>query len=175
MMQDNKIIVLVGIMGCGKSSVAKILSQRLKIPLYDLDVLIENDMQEKIANIFSLYGEEFFRKKESAMLKDIIARKDYSFVLSLGGGTFVSEANQKILDKQNIITIFLHTKFEILVERLQHDTKRPLLQQPNKWDVLKNLYQVRLPYYQKAKFEIDNSTLNKEETADKILELLGEV
>ncbi|MFN5350991.1 MAG: shikimate kinase, partial [Alphaproteobacteria bacterium] len=60
MMQDNKIIVLVGIMGCGKSSVAKILSQRLKIPLYDLDVLIENDMQEKIANIFSLYGEEFF-------------------------------------------------------------------------------------------------------------------
>lgn len=166
----NKIIVLTGMMGCGKTTVGKLVAKNLKIPFYDLDIKIENEVQEEIPNIFKKYGEEFFRKKESEVLEKII-QNNYALVLSLGGGAFISQHNRNILSKSNIITIWLDTSFEVLFERLKNSKKRPLLQSGDLQEKLKNLLEQRNVFYSKANYKIDNSEISKKQVAEQIVKI----
>lgn len=166
----NKIIVLTGMMGCGKTTVGKMVAKNLNIPFYDLDIKIENEVQEEISNIFKKYGEDFFRKKESEVLEKII-QNNYGFVLSLGGGAFVSKHNRDLLNKPNIITIWLNTSINALIERLRTSKKRPLLQGGDLEKKLTDLLEQRNVFYSKANYKIDNSEISKKQVAEKIVEI----
>ena len=122
----NKII-LVGYMGSGKTEIGKLVSKNAKIPFYDLDHLIENELSKSINQIFSDHGEVFFRKKEHEVFAKMI-HTEASFVLSLGGGTPCYANNHLLLQSEGAVSVYLKANIATLAERLSDNKSgRPLL------------------------------------------------
>lgn len=120
-------IVLVGYMGSGKSTIGKVLSQKIGIPFYDLDALIEKIEATSITEIFKEKGEIYFRKIESQIATDFIQNND-TFILALGGGTPCYANNHLLLQQNDVISIYLNTSVTELTNRLEHIKEtRPLL------------------------------------------------
>ncbi|NBL66041.1 AAA family ATPase [Flavobacterium sp. NST-5] len=120
-------IVLLGYMGCGKTSVGKILSEKTNIPLTDLDDLIEKRENNSVKNIFATRGEIYFRRIEHQILKEILSSPE-SLIVSLGGGTPCYANNHQFLNGENIVSFYLKASIKTLYDRLYHETdKRPLL------------------------------------------------
>ena len=122
----GKNIVLIGFMGCGKTSVGIKLSYRLHLPVADTDKMIEQRQGRSISDIFAEEGEEAFRQMETELLREI-AEKNYERILSVGGGTPVREENRELLGRCGTV-VYLRAKPETIYERLKDDTTRPLLQ-----------------------------------------------
>lgn len=121
-----KHILLIGFMGCGKSSVGYRLSYKLRKCLIDTDRLIEQREGMSITEIFEQKGETYFRYKETECLKGL-ANELGSRIVSVGGGTPVREENRKIL-KESGIVVYLKASSDTIYSRVKHDTRRPLLQ-----------------------------------------------
>ena len=121
-----KNIVLIGFMGCGKSTVGKVLAKRLQLLVEDTDKLIEAREGRTISDIFAKEGEGYFRDLETGLLQEISAESKVR-ILSVGGGTPVRLENRKLI-KQCGLVIYLRVCPETVYERVKHDTKRPLLQ-----------------------------------------------
>lgn len=120
-------IVLVGYMGCGKSTIGKELSKIIGIPFYDLDEIIQNSEEETIRNIFSVKGEIYFRKIESLIFKNFINNNE-DFILALGGGTPCYANNHEILQATEINSFYLKGSIETLTSRLSKEKEnRPLI------------------------------------------------
>ena len=152
----KKKIVLIGMMGSGKSTIGKILSKMLKFNFIDTDILIEKKCGLKITKIFDKYGEEYFRRKEEKIVSKILCYKS-SFVISLGGGVFLNKNLQKQILKKTI-SIWLKPSFKTIYDRCKKSNHRPLIK--NKNDLrfnLKKLIKKRYPIYSKANITI---TLN---------------
>ncbi|KHE73135.1 shikimate kinase [Halobacillus sp. BBL2006] len=113
-------IFLIGFMGSGKSTVAKQLSEKLGQPYIEMDESIEKQEGMSIAEMFSHYGESYFRKKEMEFLENI--SKDV--IVSTGGGVILSEENRRVLSKG--IVVYLKASWKTIVNRLEEDTSRPL-------------------------------------------------
>ena len=123
-MKYNKII-LIGMMGSGKSTISKILSEKLNLPLFDTDEIFEQQTNCKITDFFKNNGEEKFRKIESEILKET-AKQD-NCIISTGGGIILKENNRDILFKDDILTIYLKATSETIYQRIKNDKTRPLL------------------------------------------------
>ena len=164
-MKSKKNIVLIGMMGSGKSSIGKILSKKLNVSFIDIDRKIEEVESLSISDIFKKNGEKYFRKiEEKISLKYL---KSENNVISLGGGSIVSKKIRKII-KQNSYSIYLKVKFENLQNRLKFSTKRPLLNKNlNNSEILKNILEDRKKYYEKADLIINNDS-DKFQTLKKI-------
>lgn len=121
----GKNIILIGFMGCGKTTTGLKLSYRLHMPVDDTDKLIERKQGRSITDIFAQDGEEAFRQMETDLLREI-SEKRYEHIISVGGGMPVREENQKLL-KQCGTVFYLRAKAETIYERLKSDTSRPLL------------------------------------------------
>jgi len=122
----NKIILL-GYMGSGKSTIAKLLAEKTTIPFIDLDDRIESQEKLSIKTIFETKGEIYFRKIEHAILKCLM-ESDESFILSLGGGTPCYAGNHKFLNGNRILSVYLKASISELSERLARDkSKRPAI------------------------------------------------
>ena len=121
---ENPNIVLIGMRGGGKTSVAKLLSEQLKKEFVDIDDLIEEREGMKIADTVERRGWEYFRDRESEVVADVAKRKDV--IISTGGGVIQRPENIAAL-KENGLLIFLNTPAEILAERIDHDPGRPHL------------------------------------------------
>lgn len=120
-------VVLVGYMGSGKSSVGALLASKLGIPFFDLDVVIEQEEQLSVNEIFAKKGEIYFRKKEHDVLQKLLKKKEI-FVLSLGGGTPCYFDNHELITQENCVSFYLKGTTETLSHRLLADIeKRPLL------------------------------------------------
>ena len=119
-------VVLIGFMGCGKSSVAVKLSYRLKRQMTDTDRLIEKKQGKSIREIFEQDGEEAFRQMETQTLQEL-KETAKNQVISVGGGTPVREENRTLMKEIGKV-VYLRAKAETLYERLKKDTNRPLLQ-----------------------------------------------
>ena len=119
-------VVLIGFMGCGKSSVAVKLSYRLKRQMTDTDRLIEKKQGKSIRDIFEQDGEEAFRQMETQTLQEL-KETAKNQVISVGGGTPVREENRTLMKEIGKV-VYLRAKAETLYERLKKDTNRPLLQ-----------------------------------------------
>ena len=118
-------IILIGFMGVGKTSVGKELAKRLEVDFMDTDCEIEKIVNKDIPEIFKNYGEKYFRKLETKVLKDLIQQND--IIISTGGGIITSEENREILKNEEKI-IFLDASTEIIIEHLSKEVnKRPLL------------------------------------------------
>lgn len=122
----NMRLFLIGFMGSGKTHWGKILSQKLAIPFADLDSLIVAEEQHSVAEIFKINGEDYFRSREEALLRNF-ALSHPEFVLSCGGGTPCFNDNIRFMKQQGVV-IWLNTPVKILRERLILEQKsRPLI------------------------------------------------
>lgn len=152
----SQAIIITGFMGSGKSTLAKHLAKKLpNMVCVDLDSFIEKETGLSIKEIFIKYGEQVFRKLESRLLSLVLKKFD-NFILSLGGGTFASPHNIRLIQrKTNGIIIFLDTPFPIIWERIQNDGNRPLVRLG--YNKVKELFLDRRPYYKKG----SNLIINK--------------
>ncbi len=156
-----KKFIIVGMPGCGKSTMAKYLCSQTSLTFYDLDREIENNEGKKIKEIFSDKGENYFRKVESIVLKKIIKEKE-NFILATGGGTPCFNDNMKIINKYGI-SIFLNTSIDVLEERISRNKKRPLFNNSiNLKTDLINLLEKRNSFFSSSNYIIENN--NREKT-----------
>lgn len=119
-------IILIGFMGCGKTSVGIRLSYQLRRAFLDTDKLIERAQGKEISEIFAEVGEAGFRDMETQLLRDMIGTEQGK-IISTGGGLPIREQNRKLLKELGTV-VYLKLKPETVYERLKEDTKRPLLQ-----------------------------------------------
>ncbi len=157
-------------MGSGKSTIGKVLSERLEYDFYDTDKLVEKVVGKKIKEIFEQNGEQYFRLKESEELDK--TRKLKNAVIATGGGIIENEKNRLFLKEEKKV-IFLDSSIERQYDRTKESQKRPLLNNGDSMKILKNLYQKRLSFYQevsKLKISMDNLTEGK--IFEKILDFL---
>ena len=166
------IVVLLGYMGCGKSTVGQVLAENMEANFLDLDDYIEQKQQKSVSEIFNSNGEVFFRKIESEAVKHLCNSSD-SLVLALGGGTpCYSDTMQFLINHPNVRTVFLNLSIKNLSERLIHEkTKRPLIANINDGDIpefiAKHLFE-RSFYYNQAEIGIQTDALSVSEIVAKI-------
>jgi shikimate kinase len=164
---EHKTIVLIGISGCGKTTIGKRLAKKLKLPFYDVDIYIEKEQEKSIKEIF-LNGEEYFRKIESLALEEIV-NKGGCKVISTGGGVVKNSKNMELFGK-DFIVIFLNRNIEEIAGDVDV-SNRPLLS--GDLSKIYELYEQRLPLYRKyCDFEIRHKESIKE-TIDEILHILS--
>ncbi|HIE90662.1 MAG TPA: shikimate kinase [Methylophilaceae bacterium] len=140
--QNN--IFLIGLMGAGKTTIGKQLSQRLGKTFYDTDHEVEKRTGVKVSVIFELEGEAGFRKREAGVIKDLALLDD--IVLATGGGAVLSEANRQVLQNNGHV-IYLRAAVDDLWKRMRWDKQRPLLQNVDIRATLEALYTERHPLY----------------------------
>ncbi|MCA0132361.1 shikimate kinase [Winogradskyella alexanderae] len=168
------IVVLLGYMGSGKSTIGSYLANILNYDFIDLDTFIELQEKSKIAEIFRTKGEIYFRKKEAQYLRDILDNSN-NLVLALGGGTpcYAINMNQ-ILNRQNVKSFYLRLSVSQLTDRLLNEKdKRPLISHIKTKDDLqefigKHLFE-RANYYNKSHVIIDVQNSSVKDTTEAIL------
>lgn len=160
-------------MGAGKTSVGKILAQRLGWKFHDLDQLIESREQRSIAAIFDEVGETGFRKIETAALTELLeqSRMDLGSIVALGGGAFVQQKNRDALQQAGAITVLLTAPVEELQQRCQSADVRPLARDKNKFE---QLFASRREAYNLAQFKVDTSGKQVQQVALEIEQMLKE-
>src|SRR5512146_1194982 len=163
--------VLVGFMGAGKSTVGRILAQRLGAEFVDVDETIEAAAGESIKEIFAARGEEAFRKLETEAIRDAVSVPGR--VVAAGGGAFVVEANRRLLKRY--APVFFHdVSMETVLERLSADRSRPLFPGRKDEEKLRDMMEIRRPAYQEADFTVSTDGRSAPEIADRIAALLAQ-
>lgn len=163
-----KNIVLVGLMGCGKTTVAKALKTRFdKFELIDIDDVIEKFQNMKIDKIFKTYGEKFFRELENKFVKKYSMKS--TKIISTGGGACENIDNVEALQQRGVI-FYLKATPQTLYQRLKNDKTRPKLQNTDMLQTLENLLKKREKNYELADFEIDVNENNIEQIVEEIAE-----
>lgn len=168
--QVNKTIVMVGMMGAGKTAVGRALATRLHVPCLDSDAEIVEAANMSIAEIFDRDGEAFFREKESQVIARLLENE--RCVLSTGGGAFLSKRNRDMITAQGV-SVWLNADLELLWSRVKHKDTRPLLRTPNPKATLTEIYHARVPEYAKADLRVDaEAELSIDEMAARVLDAL---
>ena len=157
-------IYLIGMMGSGKSTLGKTLSEKIQKPFIDLDSEIEKATGKSITEIFDIDGEEQFRKMETKQLKQ------YSeSIVACGGGIVLNNANREFINENGIAILLLATMGQ-LAQRLSSSNNRPLLADDNTEEALTKLWMERLiDYSDTANFTIETDGKNPEQLTEEIL------
>ena len=162
-------IILVGMMGAGKTTIGKLLSNQLGVNFIDLDRKIEEKSGVKINTIFEIEGEQGFREREYLALNEALAEE--KVVISTGGGVVVKAINRSLMQKSEAMVVYLKANLDILVGRLKNDKTRPMLDKNNKPLSLQKLLSEREPFYENlADFIIDTSHLKTNDVLKTITE-----
>ena len=170
MNQSGKSIVLIGMMGVGKTCVGRCLQRRTKLALVDTDDVVASKFGISIPEIFSKYGEQGFREAETQTLRELDPAKPT--IIVTGGGIVLRAKNVDFLKRLGII-VWLDGNEETLFERASRARIRPLLQGENPREAFAQMLQARLPLYAKVgNIRIDTSVLTDQEVAVAILSKL---
>ncbi len=165
-------IVLTGFMGTGKSKIGRRLAKKLRMSYLDTDELIEEREKDSISAIFKKRGEEYFRRLETKIVKEVTLLDNY--VISTGGGVVLREENIRALKKDALI-ICLFASPEVILKRTEGNENRPLLEMNNQKKRIEELLTLRKPFYEKADFSVDTSALDSEGVVvEEIIEFLEE-
>lgn len=148
----KKTVVLVGMMGAGKTAVGKAVAARLGVPFLDSDEEIVRAANMTIAEIFERDGEEFFRDKETQVLTRLL--EEQCGILSTGGGAFLAQRNRAVIREKGV-SVWLRADLRLLWNRVRHKTTRPLLRTDNPYETLRGLYEARVPLYARADIAVD--------------------
>ncbi len=140
-------IILCGFMGSGKSTIGGLLAKKMGMSFIDLDRYIEKQENRTISRIFEESGEAYFREKEREA--SVTLGRKQGLVVAAGGGTLTFEENVKAF-RENGRIVLLSITPEAVALRLKNDTTRPLLAVPDKLGAIKELFEKRLPLYEKA-------------------------
>ena len=165
-MEIKKNIVLLGMMGSGKSTIGSLLAKKLDRILIDIDKKIEKIENQKISQIFELKGEAYFRELEFNVT--IQSLKDNNKIISLGGGAFMNQELRKII-KQKSKTFWLYWNADTLIKRIKNNDKRPVVKNMNHIEI-KKLISERNKIYYFSDFKIICESLKKAEIVDKIFQ-----
>ena len=166
-MKSKKNLVLIGMMSSGKSTIGRLLANKLKFKFFDIDKIIENETKMKITEIFKIKGENFFRNLEEKTTIKLLNFSDV--VISLGGGGFINETIRKETNTKSK-TFWLDWNLDTLISRIRKRNNRPVALALNN-NELKNLIIKRSKYYSKAKYKINCQKLTRPEIIKKILNL----
>jgi len=165
----RKNIVITGFMGTGKNVVAKELARKLKMEFIDMDQIIEEVQGMSIADIFTRYGEKYFRAQENKLVKELSQKEN--IVIATGGGTLLSSDNARILSQRGQI-ICLYADSQTIYNRVVRKNNRPLLKGENVSSEINRLLEERKKIYDNIKWKIDTTNLNIQEVTDKTITLL---
>ena len=146
-------VVLVGLMGAGKSTVGRRLALRLKLEFVDADTAIEEAAGKTIPEIFADHGEAEFREGERRVIARLL--EDGQHVLATGGGAFMNETTRANIKKHGI-SVWLNAGLELLLERVSRRNDRPLLQQEDPEAVMRRLIDQRYPTYATADVSVES-------------------
>lgn len=160
-------VYLVGFMGAGKSTVARVLGKRLDWKVEDVDTLIERDERRDIPTIFRQDGEPYFRAKERAILIGLLPER--GVVVASGGGTFSDPGNRELMLRDGAV-VWLDAPFATVVNRVPLDGRRPLASDRLE---MEQLYNQRLAAYRQAHLRVDAGKGSVEELVEYIVEWLG--
>ena len=166
----NAPIVLIGLMGAGKTSVGRRLAQRLEHNFIDADDEIVKAAGCSIPEIFDVYGEKAFRDVEERVIERLIG--EGSMVLATGGGAYMAERTRNNIDT-HAISVWLRADLETLVNRTSRRSGRPLLNVGSPREILKKLMEIRYPIYGVADVIVDTGQESLEATVDKVITRLN--
>jgi len=161
----DKTLFLVGMMGCGKTSIGRRLARIYSVPFVDADQEMEKAGGGDVCYLFERYGEQDFRRIEEKIMKRLLDGE--ICVLASGGGAFISEATRKIV-KEKAVSVFLDAHVLTIIRNTAGRTHRPLLNTDNPEKVIRTLLEKRRPFYEQA----DLSVVYKEETMGQLLRIL---
>ena len=164
----KKNLVLLGMMGVGKTTLGKLVAKNQGLEFIDTDANIENKNSMTINEIFEQKGENFFRLEEKKEILNSLSKQDC--VIALGGGAFMNKTIRESVLK-NAISVWLDIDLKILNQRLKWNQKRPLLKKYSNQKKLNELYEQRKNIYQLANHKIVCDKLNKENIVNRIIRL----
>jgi shikimate kinase len=166
----RKTVVLVGMMGAGKTAIGTAVARDLGVPFLDSDAEIERAANRTIAEIFARDGEPFFREKETQVIRRLLGTR--RCILSTGGGAYMSDLNRKLIHDSGV-AVWLKADLDLLWSRVRHKDTRPLLRTPDPYGTLKALYEARLPNYAQAELQVEaRPDYSIDETAGKVIAAL---
>lgn len=145
---SEKHIVLVGLMGAGKTSVGRQLAAQMNRPFVDTDIESEYSAGLRISDIFEIYGEPTFRELEEKVVARVL-KADKPSIIATGGGAYISEKSQKNIAKYGV-SIWLNASLDTLMRRIVTTAHRPILQTGDRRATLENLIEARYPIYARA-------------------------
>lgn len=164
-------VVLVGMMGSGKTAVGKVLAHKLDVPFLDSDAAIEEAAQATIAEIFARDGEPFFRDRETEVIGRLLSGAPA--VLSTGGGAFMQERNRALIGARGV-SVWLNADLDTLWDRVRHKDTRPLLRTRDPRGTLAALYAARVPAYALADLAVRTEPgFSIEDTANRVIAALA--
>ncbi|TXI91110.1 MAG: shikimate kinase [Neisseriales bacterium] len=168
-----KNIIIVGITGVGKTTIGKVLAEKLDKQFIDLDKYIEVTCGVDIPTIFELEGEVGFRDRETLALKQVVSQMD-NYVLSLGGGCVIRSENRQIITRSNSLVLQLLADLNVLVERLvKSPNKRPLLANQDIRNKIQNLLDERKEFYDAVSdLTINTTNLKPTQVVNKVTQYL---
>ena len=166
----TKNIVLVGLMGCGKTTVGRRLARRLGLEFVDSDHEIERAADMSVSDIFSSFGEEEFRAGERRVIARLLTGKPK--IIATGGGAFIDDETRSLI-KKGSLSIWLDADIDILVERTGRRDTRPLLRGGNPEEILRRLAKERAPFYAQANLKVQSGDGPHEDVVRNIVNKLA--
>lgn len=161
-----KTIVLIGMMGSGKTTIGKLLGEKLTLRSIDIDVIIEQNEKRTVSEIFQNEGEKYFRNIERETIKKNFTNKD--LIISLGGGAFEDQLTQELLLKNSTV-IYLKTSPNVILERIKNNTNRPLLKNQMTIEKIQSIILQRQKNYELANITILTDNKNTDKIVEEIL------
>ena len=168
----KKTVVMVGMMGAGKTAVGRAVAAKLNAPFLDSDAEIEAAANLSVPEIFARDGEAFFRKRETEVIARLLdtARG----ILSTGGGAFLAQANRDVITQRGV-SVWLDADLDLLWNRVRHKDTRPLLRTRDPKATLSALYAERVPFYAQADISVPcDAGLSIDAMADRVIAALAD-
>jgi shikimate kinase len=166
----DRLIVLVGLMASGKTSVGRVVAQKLGLPFVDADQEIETAARMTIPEIFASHGENYFRDGERRVIARLL--KHGPAVLSTGGGAFMNAETREGIARRGV-SVWLKADLETLMRRARRRSNRPLLQTADPEAAMRRLMEERSPVYALADITVDSQDGTHEAMADLVIERLA--
>lgn len=167
----RRTVVLVGMMGSGKTAIGRALAQLLDVPYVDSDAEIEAAANASISEIFERSGEPFFRDREAEVIARLLLSEPC--VLSTGGGAYLADRNRSAISKHGV-AVWLDADLDLLWERVRHKDTRPLLRTANPRQTLGEIFEARAPIYRMADLRAEaKPEFSIDEMTDEVLRVLA--
>lgn len=169
-----QLTTIIGMMGAGKSKLGYIVSKSLNVNFYDIDDLIEKDLNTSIKELFKSHGEAYFRRVEEAKIKIVINNaisKNEKAIVSVGGGAFDNQHSRELLLK-NTKVIWLNVPTDILIKRIGDGSKRPMI----KGNVEKSITEIlskRVKYYSLSHHQLNAYNLTQKQITKKMIQFIS--
>ena len=172
--EHNQLTTIIGMMGAGKSKLGYIVSKSLNINFYDIDDLIEKELNTSIKELFKSHGEAYFRRVEEAKIKIVINNaisKNEKAIVSIGGGAFDNQHSRELLLK-NTKVIWLNVPTDILIKRIGDGSKRPMI----KGNIEKSITEIlskRVKYYSLSHHQLNAYNLTQKQITKKMIQFIS--